>query len=104
MESESKFQELQFLEQNLQNILMQKQAFEMEFAETESALSEISKTSEDVFKIIGQLLIKGDKIKIKEELENRKKLLQLRINSLDKQEKTFSDRLSILRNELLKSK
>jgi len=104
MESESKFQELQFLEQNLQNILMQKQAFEMEFAETESALSEISKTSDDVFKIIGQLLIKGDKIKIKEELENKKKLLQLRINSLDKQEKTFSDRLSILRNELLKSK
>jgi prefoldin beta subunit len=83
---------------------MQKQAFEMEFAETESALSEISKTSDDVFKIIGQLLIKGDKIKIKEELENKKKLLQLRINSLDKQEKTFSDRLSILRNELLKSK
>ena len=68
MERENKFQEMQILEQSLQNILLQKQAFQMELLETQSALKEIEKSDDEIFKIIGQLMIRTEKRKIKDEL------------------------------------
>mgnify|MGYP001573733989 CR=1 FL=1 len=38
---ENKMQEVQMLEQNLQNILLQKQAFQIELRETKAALKEL---------------------------------------------------------------
>jgi len=58
---ENKIQEMQILEQRLQNSLMQRQAFQMELAETNSAMAELEKSGDDVFKIIGQLMIKTEK-------------------------------------------
>ena len=52
-ETQQKIQELQGMEQNLNNLVMQKQAFQMELTETENALSEISKSKDDVFKLVG---------------------------------------------------
>ena len=89
-EQEKKLQEMQFLEQNLQNILMQKQAFQMELSETDSALVEIKSSKEDVYKIVGNLMIKSDKNKIQKELETKKKLFETRLKALDTQEETFS--------------
>ena len=99
---ENKIQEMQILEQNLQNILMQKQAFQMELSETESALIEINKSGDEVFKIIGQLMIKSDKSKILEELSDKEKILNLRLNSLEKQENSISKKLSEFRDEVMK--
>lgn len=98
-----KIQEMQILEQNLQNMLMQKQAFDMEFSETKAALGEIEKAKDDVFKIIGQLMIKSDKDKIIEELKNKEKIIKLRLDTISKQEKTFADKLTSLREEVMKS-
>lgn len=95
-------QEMQLLEQNLQNILMQKQAFQMEFAENQGSLKEIKSAKDDVFKIIGQLMIKSNKEKITEELMNKEKMIDLRIKSLEKQEQELSDKLTKLRDEFLK--
>lgn len=97
-----KIQEMQILEQNLQNLLLQKQAFQMELSESQSALKEIEKSEDDVFKVIGQLMIKTDKLKIKEELSNKEKILDLRMKAIEKQENSFMEKLSTLRDELLK--
>jgi prefoldin beta subunit len=99
---ENKIQEMQILEQRLQNALMQKQAFQMELAETNSALREIEKSGDDVFKIIGQLMIKTEKSKIKEELLNKQKILELRIKSFEKQEEIMATQLDKIRDELTK--
>lgn len=101
--SNDKIQEMQLLEQSLQNILLQKQAFQMEFSETQAALGEIEKAGEEVFKIIGNLMIKSDKDKTKEDLENKKKLLELRIKTLEKQEASLVERLEKTREEILKA-
>ena len=90
---ENQIQEINILEQNLQQLFLQKQAFNMELSETETALEEIKKSGDEIFKIVGQLMIKSEKKKIEEELVQKIKLLQLRCNSLDKQEKIFSDKI-----------
>ena len=96
-------QEMQILEQNIQQILLQKQAFQMELNETQSALKEIKSSGEEVFKIIGQLMLKTDKKKIQDELSNKQKILDLRLKAIEKQEKQFTDRANGLRDELMKS-
>ena len=98
---ENKLQEMQILEQSLQNLLMQKQAFQMELAETQSALKEIEKSGDEVFKVIGQLMIKTEKATIKDELVNKEKILSLRMKTLEKQENVLSQKLEELRKQIL---
>ena len=100
---ENKIQEMQILEQRLQNSILQKQAFQMELAETNSALKEMEKSGEEVYKIIGQLMIKTEKSKIHEELSDKQKILELRIKSFDKQENSMTEQLEKIRDELTKS-
>jgi len=103
MIDKDKIQEMQLIEQSLQNILYQKQAFQMELSETRAALEEIKSSGDEVFKIVGHLMIKTDKEKIKKELLDKEKFLDLRLKSLEKQEKTFSEQLESFRDEILKS-
>ena len=98
---ESKMQELQLLEQSLQNTLMQKQAFQMELSETQAALGELKNSGDEVFKIIGQLMIKSEKSKITSDLKNKEKILNLRISTLEKQENSLTEKFEELRKEIL---
>ncbi len=102
MENE-KIQQIQFLEQNLQGIMMQKQSFQMEVNETLSALEEIEKSKEDVYKLIGQIMIKVSKEKIKEDLQNKEKLLGIKIKSLEEQEISLNSQLNKIKEEVLGS-
>jgi len=104
MDTNKQIQEMQFLEQNLQNLILQKQAFQMELSETKSALKEIESAGEDVFKIIGQLMIKTDKSKMKDELSNKEKILDLRTKSIEKQEKNLTEQLDKIREQIMKTK
>lgn len=101
-ETQEKIQELQVLEQNLQQVLIQKQAFQLEMNETESALSEIAKTKEDIYKIVGSIMIKADKSETEKELKEKKDILSLRLKSLEKQEENFSAKTEKLREEVMK--
>lgn len=98
---ENKIQELQLLEQSLQNTLMQKQAFQMELSETQAALGELKNSGDEVFKIIGQLMIKSEKSKITDDLENKEKILNLRVSTLEKQENSLTEKFERLRKEIL---
>ena len=101
-EKESRIQEFQILEQNLQNLLMQKQAFQIELRETQSALKELEKSGDEVFKIIGQLMIRTEKNAMKEELSNKEKIINLRISTFEKQESIISKKLEALQKEIMK--
>ncbi|MCL5730409.1 MAG: prefoldin subunit beta [Candidatus Pacearchaeota archaeon] len=95
---EETIQEMQVLEQNLHNLLLQKQAFQMELSETKSALKEIDKSGE-IFRLIGELMIKTDKEKAKEDLIMKEKVLDMRIKSIEKQEDSLGKRLQELRDK-----
>jgi len=101
-EKNKNIQEVQFLEQNMQNLFFQKQAFQMELTETQSALREIENSQEDAYKLIGQLMIRVPRSKIIEELSEKDKFLNLKIKNLEKQEKSFSENLEQLRGKILR--
>jgi len=103
MEDNEKIRNLQILEQNLHSLMMQKQAFQMELAETNAALREIQNSTDDVYKIISQLMIKVRREKVKKELEEKKKLFDLRIQSIEKQEQEFEKKADSLRKEVFKT-
>ncbi len=100
MKDDKKIQEMSILEQNLRNLLFQKQAFELELDETISAMKEIETSGDEVFKIIGQLMIKTEKSKIKKELIEKQKILDMRINSFEKQEGYLREKIDKIREEL----
>lgn len=99
--NENKIQEIQFLEQHLQNILIQKQTFDLELSEIQNALQELEKSNEEVYKIVGQLMIKSNKKEIQESLSNKIKIIELRLSGLSNQEKSINEKVESLREEIL---
>ncbi|PIN71316.1 prefoldin subunit beta, partial [Candidatus Pacearchaeota archaeon CG11_big_fil_rev_8_21_14_0_20_30_13] len=97
-----KMQQIQFFQENLQAILMQKQAFQMELSETISALKEVENSKEDVYKLIGQLMIKTPSQKIVEELKNKEKIIEMRLKRLEDQEEKLNSEVKKVRNEFIK--
>jgi len=95
-------QELQLLEQNLQSLMLQKQAFQLEMSETLNALDELDKTKEEVYKIIGSIMLKAKKQELENDLKRKKELLDLRIKNIEKQEEALRGRLLKTRDEVMK--
>jgi prefoldin beta subunit len=79
---------LQQLQQTLQTILAQKQQVEMEKTEVDQTIAELTKTADDavIYKAIGSLLVKAEKPKVTEELNERKSLLDTRSTVMARQE------------------
>jgi len=79
---------MQQSQQNLQSILMQKQQVEMENVESDRALEELKKASDEdqVFKYAGSILIKSNKKSLIDELEEKKELSKTKSVVLAKQE------------------
>jgi prefoldin beta subunit len=96
---ENTIQEIQFLEQGLQNVLFQKQAFQMELSETKDALKELESSGDEVFKVIGQIMVKTEKSKMKEEMQSKIKIFELRMKELEKQETALTDRIEKIRDD-----
>jgi prefoldin beta subunit len=79
---------LQQLQQTQQTILAQKQQVEMEKTEVDQTIAELQKTADDavIYKAIGSLLVKAEKPKVTEELNERKSLLDTRSTVMARQE------------------
>lgn len=93
---------LQQLQQTLQAVLTQKQQLELELTETEQALSELEKVTDDavIYKSIGSLLVRSEKAKVTTELNERKDLLNMRISVLGKQEERLRSQVKDLQVKL----
>ncbi len=93
---------LQQLQQTLQAVLTQKQQLELELTETEQALSELEKVTDEavIYKSIGSLLVRTEKKKVTIELNERKELLDMRINVLGKQEERLRSQVNDLQVKL----
>ena len=97
-----KIQDLQILEQNLQSLLVQKQNLQADLNETVNALEEVKKTNDSVYKMVGSIIVVVDKKKTLDELEEKKKLSELRSDSISKQENLIESKARELQQEIKK--
>jgi prefoldin beta subunit len=102
-ETQAQIQELQMLEHSFQQLLMQKNAFSMELNETELIIKEVEKTTGEVSRIIGQqVVIKSTKEDILQDMNKKQDLIKTRMETIDKQEKEFSEKIEALREQVMK--
>lgn len=99
-DTEQNIQQLSLLEQNLQNLSVQRQNFQIQLLEIESALKELDNTKK-AYKIVANIMVKGDRNEIKKDLEQKKETVELRIASFDKQEKQLKEKASALQEQVL---
>ncbi|MCW4030035.1 MAG: prefoldin subunit beta [Candidatus Bathyarchaeota archaeon] len=93
---------LQQLQQTLQSILAQKQQVDMEKTEVDQTIAELAKTADDavVYKAIGSLLVKADKVKVNTELVERKELLETRSTVIARQEERLRSQVKEAQTKL----
>jgi len=99
--SEEKIQQLNFLEQSMQSVYMQKQQFQAQLVEIESALIELNKTT-SAYKIIGNIMVASNKEDLKRDLQDKKEVFTARINVLEKQEEKLKADAQELQKEIMK--
>ena len=100
-ETEQKIGQLQMLEQSLQNFLGQKQQFQMQAVEIDSALNELSNSGK-AYKIVGSIMVESDKAELKADLQSKKEMIEIRIKTMERQEAQVRDKASKLQSEILK--
>lgn len=101
-ETEQQISQLQLFEQSLQNILMQKQQFQSQSMEIESALKELEKT-EKAYKIVGNIMVSSKKEDLKKDLESKKEIVDLRVKTIEKQENSIREKAKKIQEEVSKN-
>ncbi len=86
---------LQQLQQTLQSVVAQKQQLDLELNETDKAVTELDKSTDDtpVYKSVGSILVKANRQTLLTELKERKEFLTTRVTVLGKQEERTRERL-----------
>jgi len=97
-----KIQQLQLIEQNSQQILKQKQQFQAEQLEIDSALHNL-KESHESYKIIGNIMVKLSREALEKELNSKKDIVELKLKTLEKQEEKLREKAKSLRKDVLKN-
>lgn len=100
-EAKAMISQFQTYQQQLQSILIQKESLKLQMLEIERALEELEKTKEEKgFKIVGPLMISKSVKELKDELNENKENIQLRIKSLEKTEEKINIKLKELQTKL----
>src|SRR3989338_2465255 len=93
-------EEMQVLEHHLQNLLNQKQSVQIELNEIDNAINELKNSDDEVYKILSGIMIKSDKKTLNKELSERKRIAEMKISSIEKQEKLIEGKALDLRKEI----
>ena len=101
--TQKKIEELQLLESHLQGFLAQKQSVQIELNEINNALGELDKSEGDVYKVVSGFMLKSTKETLSKELGEKKKMLDMRKDSMEKQEALLEKNISSLKEEVEKT-
>jgi len=96
--SSNKMQQLRLTQQNLQNVMLQKQQIQGQLIELESALTEL-KTTEKAYKIVGKIMIASSKEKLTKELQEKKEVQEIRLKNFNRQEEKLQAVLEQLQTD-----
>jgi prefoldin beta subunit len=98
--------QFQQLQQQLQSVLSQKFRMEAQLREVQMTIDELNKSPEEatIYKNVGSLLIKAnDKATVLRDVEDDKETLEIRIKTLDRQEKALRDKYQTMQEQISKA-
>ena len=98
--SSTNFEQLQLLQQNLQNVLLQKQQIQNQILEYNSALQEL-KTTERAYKIVGKIMLATSKEELTKELTEKKEITEVRIKNFIQQEQKLQQEIESLQKKVV---
>ena len=102
-EAENDVMKLQQLQQQMQFLTMQKQSLQNQSLELEHSTEELKKVvSEDVFEIVGAIMIKRDKDLLLNDLVERKHTIDLRQSAVEKQVDKVAAKTQELQEKVMK--
>ncbi len=101
-EQQEKIQQLQNIEQNLQQMLKQRQQLQVQQMEISSAQEELKKT-DIAYRIISNIMVAAEKSALEKELSEKKERIELRIKSVEKQENALKEQAKTLREDIMKA-
>jgi prefoldin beta subunit len=99
-ELQGKINQLSMMEQNLQNFALQKQQFQAQLMELESAEKELQGSKES-FKIIGNIMVAKPHDELVKDLGEKKEIILKRIESFERQEAKIKEKADALQKEVL---
>jgi prefoldin beta subunit len=93
---------LQQIQQQLQNVLQQKAQYELAVREAKRAQEEIKDSSDDavMYMSVGTVMMQKKKEVVDAKLTEKVETLELRIKSLEKQEKMLQGKFEQLQNQI----
>lgn len=100
--AEDNEENMQVLQQQLQLIMLQKNQLKMQQEEINHALSEIEKASGDMYRLVGPILLQSKKEEVVKDLQERKNLIDSRLQVFDKQEERMKKSLEDSRKQMEK--
>ena len=93
--------QFQILQQQLQNVLIQKETVNMSIMEIDRAVEELNKSKEsEAYKITGTVMVKKSVEYLKKELGESKEAMQIILKSVERSEKILTDKLKELQSKL----
>ncbi|RLG20191.1 prefoldin subunit beta [Candidatus Micrarchaeota archaeon] len=99
-ETQKKIAEFQSIQAQLQFMRYQKQQYQMQMRDADFALQELEKASGELYLNAGLIMIKSSKDDARKDLTEKKELINVRMNTLAKQEDTIRQRAEALKSEL----
>lgn len=99
--TQQKIRQFQELQQQARVLTGQKYQFDAQQKEMKNSLEELEKAeTTEVYKAVGQIIIKSEKSKLISEIKDQLETLDLRVKAIEKQEKKTVDRLHELQGQL----
>jgi prefoldin beta subunit len=93
--------QFQIMQQQLQNLMIQKESLRLNIMEIDQTLEELGKSKEkNAYKITGNVMISKPVEEVKKELGETKDALNVRMESLGKNEKKLTDKLKEMQEKL----
>ncbi|MBN1924033.1 MAG: prefoldin subunit [Nanoarchaeota archaeon] len=102
-EAENEVLKLQQYQQQLQILSMQKQNLQSQIVELDHSLTELKKvTKEDVYEIVGSVMIKRDKDLLVKDLNNKREDLDMREGVVEKQLDKVNKKATEIQDKVMK--
>ena len=100
-ETRAMIEEFQNYQQQMQNLMMQKETLKLQNMEIQKAIEELNVSKEkNAYKITGNVMISKPIDELKGELNETKETIDVRIKSFEKMEVKFNSKLKELQTKL----